>query len=63
MYSSEYQKKDRQGKNRAGEVCLLVSWVLVGRPHVLKETRLGGALEAGFDTHCTISYFDHEAAF
>jgi hypothetical protein len=54
-YSSEYQKFDRKGENTAGEARLLVSWVLVRRPHVLKSTHLGGALEAGFNTHCTLA--------
>ncbi len=29
--------KDRKGNDIAGEVCLLVSWVLVGRQRVMKE--------------------------
>ena len=44
MYSSEYQtmSKDRKGNDIAGDVCLLVSWVLVGRQRVMKEMHHGG---------------------
>jgi hypothetical protein len=36
LYSSEYQQNERNGENKAEKVCLLLSWVLVGRPRVVK---------------------------
>ena len=45
MYSSEYQtmSKDRKGNDIAWDVCLLVSWVLVGRQRAMKEMHHGSA--------------------
>jgi len=52
MYCSQYQSADpRLAPGRAGEICFLACWVILGLPCLKKQADNGCALEAGYDSH------------
>eukprot|EP00697_Spironema_sp_BW2_P005052 gnl/Spiro4/16822_TR9055_c0_g1_i1.p1 gnl/Spiro4/16822_TR9055_c0_g1~~gnl/Spiro4/16822_TR9055_c0_g1_i1.p1 ORF type:complete len:484 (+),score=108.66 gnl/Spiro4/16822_TR9055_c0_g1_i1:134-1453(+) len=54
-YTSHYQPK-RQATHRVGEVCFVVSWVILGRVFVQPTIAIGRAKEPNFDTHYAVTH-------
>ena len=52
MYCSQYQPTvARKTPGKAGEICFLASWVILGHPCLKKHADNGCALQPGFDSH------------